>query len=136
MSCSYPFDSAQRTTSSQCCAHRSPNLGDFSSRSTTRSYAPGLLSARYPAISWGVGGSPVRSKVTRRISVGRSAWADNESPPVCSRATMNESIGLLTLVASILGTGGELGFLNAQWEDCAKAIVGMNAEAITTTMAL
>jgi gluconolactonase len=54
-------------------AMRSPYRGDCSRRSTAFSYALGEWSFRNASTSAGVGGSPVRSSVRRRISVVRSA---------------------------------------------------------------
>src|SRR5436309_281426 len=50
---------------------RSPKAVEASRRSTTFSQALGVLSARNASTSSIVGGSPVRSNVTRRMSVAR-----------------------------------------------------------------
>ena len=68
---SKPTVSAQRITSSQCCAQRSPYRGDCKSRSTTDSNA--LSSSRESrtnsVTSSQAGGRPFRSSAARRINV-------------------------------------------------------------------
>ena len=66
-----------------------------------------MVSARNASTSSGVGGRPIRSRVSRRISVVRSAGGDGARPSVSSRASTNRSIGFLTQAAS--RTGGAAG---------------------------
>ena len=53
---------------------------------------PGELSATKASTSSGVGGRPIRSKYSRRISVRRSASGDGDSPLSLSFARMKRSI--------------------------------------------
>src|SRR5205814_708535 len=68
------------------------------------------------ATSAGVGGSPIRSNVVRRISVRRSAVAAGERPFASSAASMKVSIGDLTQErARTVGLTGRLTGRNDQW---------------------
>ena len=74
------------------------------------------LSARKASTSAGVGGRPVRSSVTRRMSVALSASFDGCRPSFSSRSRMKASIGLRSHAApSVFGTGGRCGGVKAQW---------------------
>ena len=66
-----------------------------SSRSITFSQASGDVSLTNASISSGVGGRPIRSNVTRRMSVRRSASGANDSPFSCSFARTKRSIPFL-----------------------------------------
>jgi len=55
-----------------------------------------VSSARNASVSAGVGGRPVRSKVTRRRSVRRSAGGAGSIPAFSSAASTNASIGVRT----------------------------------------
>ena len=64
------------------------------SRSTSRSYAPGDWSCTNRSTSSGVGGSPVSTKLSLRISVCRSAGSASFRPGLAlTQAAMNESTG-------------------------------------------
>jgi hypothetical protein len=93
----------------------SPKCGDSSSRLTTFSYASGDSSFTNATTSSGVGGRPVRSNVTRRISVSRDASDDGLSPFSSSRLRMNASIGLRTQAGcATVGASGFCGAVKAQ----------------------
>ena len=65
--------------------------------------------------SAGVGGRPVRSKVTRRMSVARSASGEGESPSASRRARMKASMGLrIQAEFFTAGRGGFFTGTNAQ----------------------
>ena len=66
-------------------------------------------SSRNAAISPGVGGSPIRSKERRRISVRRSASCDGRRPFSASLARMNRSIGVRRQPAIANSIGGTAG---------------------------
>lgn len=67
------------------------------------------------AISAGIGGNPVRSKVTRCSSVNLSAGGAWQMPLASKLARMKESTGLRTPADSVTaGIGGSTGFLNAR----------------------
>ena len=73
---------------------------------------PATRSARKASTSAGVGGRPVRSSVTRRISVVRSASGDGVSPSASSRARTKRSIGFRGQPASrTVGGAGRRGGL-------------------------
>ena len=76
----------------------------------------GRLSARKASTSAGVGGRPVRSSVTRRISVRWSASGEGASPSSSSRARMKRSIGFLRPggVLRLAAAGESWGGMNAQ----------------------
>ena len=75
----------------------------------------GEVSARKASSSRDVGGRPVRSSVTRRSSVARSAWAEGFKPSRSNRCSTNASIGLRTHFGSLtVGTAGRVGGLNDQ----------------------
>ncbi len=59
----------------------------------------------------------MRSRVTRRMSVGLSASGEGCSPSLRSRARMKASIGVRTHVSFCVaaGSGGLAGFSKAQW---------------------
>jgi hypothetical protein len=60
-------------------------------------------------------GNPIRSKLTRRISVTRSASAAGARPSFSSRASTNRSIGFRTHFSSFTaGNAGRTGFTYAQ----------------------
>src|SRR5579862_9111202 len=82
-------------TSSQWRPQHSPYAGDASNRSTTLANASGEVSARNASISCGVGGSPVKSKVARRIKVRLSAGGEGLSRLDSSLARMKLSIAAL-----------------------------------------
>ena len=86
----------------------SPYRGESSRRSTTVSYADADRSARKASTSSGVGGKPVRSRVTRRISAVLLASGSGSSPSSSSRSRMNRSISLTGQAASL--TAGSAGF--------------------------
>ena len=69
----------------------------------------------HSAASSGDGGSPIRSRNTRRINARESARCAGERPSSCSRFKMNRSISL-TLHSSPwgLGTSGRVGRMNDQ----------------------
>src|SRR3954447_17028590 len=106
----YPFVSLYRATSSQCRPHRSPYRGLASRRSTTFSYALEDESFTNASTSAGVGGRPVRSKVTRRIKAPLGAEGLGASPSVSRRDVMKLSIGFLAESACLTaGTAGTFG---------------------------
>ena len=72
-------------------------------------------SARNASSSSGVGGSPVRSRNTRRHSVSRSASLLGESPDRSSRDSTNRSMGFFAHAPSFTaGSAGRTGGTNAQ----------------------
>ena len=73
-----------------------------------------MSSSTKASISSGVGGSPIRSKKTRRISVALSAGGAGVSPFSSSLARMNRSIGERGHARSL--TGGGAG-LETGWND-------------------
>ena len=76
------------------------------------------MSFRNASTSSGVGGRPVRSSDTRRISVARSASGDGERPSFSSRARTNASMGCTLAFGSRLTGGvGRLMGWNDQWFD-------------------
>src|SRR5882672_7820207 len=93
----------------------SPYCGDASKRSTTFSYAFGLLSARKASISASVGGKPVSVNVTRLIKVSLSASFEGVRPSFSRRARMKRSMGLRFAPAK-RDAGGRafVGEINAQ----------------------
>ena len=91
-----PYQSLYRHTSIQCRPHRSPCVGRASSRSTTRSAASGLASAANSRSSSIVGGSPVRSSVTRRSQTEGSAAGRGMIPRRSCSAATNASTGSRT----------------------------------------
>src|SRR5262245_21086017 len=91
--------------SSQWRPQRSPNRSLASNRSTTFSNASGAVSATNASTSSPDGGSPVRSRYTRRTSVRLSASPTGLSPFLSSSARRNESMGDLTQ-AAFFAAGG------------------------------
>src|SRR5579871_1303736 len=66
--------------------------------------------------SAGKGGSPVKSSVTRRNRVARSAGGAGWRPSFSSRANINASTSVWTHEASrTAGRGGQVGLWKAQW---------------------
>ena len=107
--------SANRAASSHARAQCSPNRGDASSRSTTRSNASARPSATKPATSSGDGGSPVKSSVTRRSNAPRSASRDGWRFSRSNRASTNASIPLRAQpVVAVRGNSPRTGGTNAQ----------------------
>ena len=84
----------------------SPKRGELSMRSTARFQAPGWESARNMASSCSVGGSPSRSKASRRSSVRRLAGGDMDNPAACCRAWMKVSTALRAGESPSVGTVG------------------------------
>ena len=77
----------------------------------------GRLSARNASTSAGVGGSPVRSSVTRRMSVVRRPRPSAADLRVSS--PRGQTIDRIAHPAGLLvsGTAGFLGASNAQWDE-------------------
>ena len=93
----------------------SPYAGSANNRSTSASYASGRLSATNARTASRVGGSPVRSNVTRRINVRLSAAFAGCKPAASTRASTNRSIGSWPHFVSLtFGNTGFLGGTNAQ----------------------
>ena len=77
--------------------------------------APILQAPRNRWTSCGVGGTPIKSRLSRLISVVRSASGEGWMPFSWSRARTKASIGLRTqAVPSTLGSGGRRGGRKAQ----------------------
>src|SRR5207245_2673187 len=91
--------------------------GLASRRSTTFSYASGERSARNASISSGVGGSPVRSYVTRLRSVRGSAGGAGANPFSPSFERTNASIGVLAQGPA----GGTAGLTSGLSDQCLSA---------------
>src|SRR5262245_47946273 len=72
-------------------------------------------------MSSGVGGNPVRSKVTRRRSAQRSAGNAGSSAVVSRRARMNRSTGVIDQPLSF--TGGIGGSLSGRNDQNSRAFV-------------
>src|SRR5436309_810478 len=116
-----PLLSAYRARSSQNRAQRSPYRGEASRRSINRAKASGAPSARNAATSSGVGGRPVRSKVTRRIKARLSAGGAGLSWFASRPARMKRSIGDLIQASSLTGGGaGVRTGRNAQYDFCSS----------------
>ena len=93
----------------------SPYRTEFIKRVTKFSYARAEASARKVSISSSVGGRPVRSNVTRRISVSLSAESDSVRPCSRIRRRINRSRLFLDQRSRLtVGTSGSLGVINDQ----------------------
>ena len=102
--------------SSQFLAHRSPKAGSARKRSTSCDQASGEVSAKKRSISVSDGGSPRRSRLSRRISDARSARGVGTKPFRRNRSWTKLSIAL-SVIQSV-GVGGgwwRTGGTNDQW---------------------
>src|SRR6185437_9432848 len=107
---------AQRDRSIHMPAMCSPYAGEASSRSTTFSYALGLLSLTNASTSASEGGRPVSVRLTRLINVARSASGEGFIPFLANLANTKLSIGLTTRDwnGPALGTGHFFGAISDQ----------------------